>query len=148
MHVRLVPDPCRHVDYVAGVLTRLSPEGLRRRPLRVANSWGDSRRGAIASSSVMAVRRSTTPSCFGELTGVYSRRIPRSLSNATNSGLANSVLLSERMHSTMDGVPLALMSARRLAKAIGTSDLRFKKYGHPMSSHRQLSSSTAHRRQT
>ena len=29
IHVRLVPNPCRHVNHVAGVLTRPSPEGLR-----------------------------------------------------------------------------------------------------------------------
>ena len=96
------------------------------------NRRGASRRDAIPSSSVMAIRRSTTPSCFGEPTGVYSRRMPRALSIATNSGLTNSVPLSERRHSTMDGTPLALMSARKPAKATGTSDLRFKKYGQPI----------------
>jgi len=34
-HLRLVPDPCRHVDHVAGVHARLSPEGLRRRQISV-----------------------------------------------------------------------------------------------------------------
>ena len=29
IHARLVPDPRRHINHVAGVLTRLSPEGLR-----------------------------------------------------------------------------------------------------------------------
>ena len=91
-----------------------------------------SRQDAIASSSVMAIRRSTAPSCFGELTDLYSRRIPRSLSNATTSWLVNSVPLSDRMHWTMDGVPLALMSARKPAKVIGTSDFRSKKHGHPI----------------
>lgn len=44
--------------------------------------------------------------------------------------LMNSVSLSGLTHPTVDGTPLTLMSARKQAKAIGTSDFRLKKYGH------------------
>ena len=40
VHVRLVPDPCRHVDDVTRVLASLSPEGLRRRHPRVSEQAG------------------------------------------------------------------------------------------------------------
>ena len=45
VHVRLVPDPCRRVDQVAGVLIRLSPEGPRQRHLRVAKQTGGPQTG-------------------------------------------------------------------------------------------------------
>ena len=102
VHVQLVPDPCRHVDHVAGVLSRLSPRGCVGGIFASPNKGGACRRDAVASSSVMATRRSSTPSCFGELTGVYSRQMPRSLSSATSSGVVNYLPLSDRMHSTMD----------------------------------------------
>ena len=62
--------------------------------------------------------------------GVYSRRMPRWLVIATISDLVNLVPLSERRHSTMDGTPLALMSARKPAETFGTSDARFNKFGY------------------
>ena len=111
VHARLVPDPCRHVDHVAGVLTRLSPERLSRRHLRVATKPGGLQEGRHSKLERHGHSTLNRTVVFGELTAVYSRRIPRSLGNATNSGVVNSVPLSERMHSTMDGVPLALMPA-------------------------------------
>ena len=65
------------------------------------NRRGVSRQGAIKSSSVMAICRSTKPLCFGEPTDVCSRRMPRRSSSSTNSALTNSVPLSDRTRSTV-----------------------------------------------
>ena len=40
VHFRLAPDLCRHVDHVAGVLTHLTSEGLRRRYLHINKQTG------------------------------------------------------------------------------------------------------------
>ena len=73
------------------------------------------REDVIASSSVHAMRRSTTPSFFGEATDVCARRIPWLLSYATNSALRNSLSLPELTRSTTDEQQSARMSARHLA---------------------------------
>ena len=60
------------------------PVGSRGTP---PNSRGASGPDAIAASKTRAILRSTTPSYFGESTGVYSRRIRWLSSSITNSPL-------------------------------------------------------------
>ena len=81
-----------------------SPVGGRGTP---PNRRGASRQDAIAAFKIRAILRSTTPSNFGESAGGYSRRIRWWSISVTVSLLVNSVPLSERSHSTMDGVPCA-----------------------------------------
>ena len=108
---------CTHASADGGLV------GYRGTPL---NRPGDSRQDATAASKTRAILRSTTPSYFGESTGVYSWRIVWWFSRVTNSPLMNYVPLSERRHSTMVEVPSDRMSARKPVKTAGTSDFSLK----------------------
>ena len=123
-HVRLVAHARRHIDGSARASAHRGPVGGRGTP---PNRRGASRQDAIAASKIRVILRSTTPSYFGESTGVYSRRIRWWSSSVTNSPLVNSAPLSERRHFTMDGVPYAQMSTRKPAKTAGTSDNSLRK---------------------
>ena len=117
----LVPYPGCDVHHIACVHAGFSPERSSRRHPSIAEQAA-----GLQAGRHYKLQRYRDPSLDH---AVMHRRIDGRVLSADT--MMNSVSFSRRRHSTMDGTPLTVISAIKPEKTFGTSDFRFKKYGHP-----------------